>query len=257
MSESVRDIRARAIKLHQAGELAQAAALYARYLACEPKDAGAWSNLGVLHRVVGRHLQALRAQERAVTLAPDDASLRSNYANILSDIGRYEESIAVREWILQREPDNLNHIAMIGRCLRGLGRYGDAETYLQAAIAKYPADVELQMQLAFAQLGAGDYAQAFQTYKARWLAGELKPRDLPFPEWDGASLAGKTVLVMPEQGFGDAVLFARFLPVLREMGAVVHCLIERPLAGLFETLEGVEWMDLRCPRMPRLIAGST
>ncbi len=241
MAETAKEMRARAITLHQAGQHAEALVLYARYLALVPNDAGAWSNLGVLHRVAGRHMQALRAQKRAVTLAPEDVGLRSNYANILSDVGRYEESISAREWVLRREPDSLNHIAMVGRCLRGLGRYGEATTYLTEAIARFPADVELKMQLAFAQLGAGDYRAAFQTYKARWQAGELKPRDLPFPEWAGEQLQGKTVLVMPEQGFGDAVLFARFMPILRDMGATVYCLVERPLLDLFGALEGVDW----------------
>lgn len=248
MSGALQELRASAIKLHQAGQLSEAAAQYARYLAQVPSDAAVWSNLGVLHRVAGRHQQALRAQVRAVALAPDDVGLRSNYANILSDIGRYEQSITEREWILAREPDNLNHIAMVGRCLRGLGRYDDAAAYLEAAIAARPADVELKMQLAFAQLGAGDYAQAFETYRARWQTGELTPRELPFPEWNGEPLAGKAVLVMPEQGFGDAVLFARFLPVLRDMGAVVHCLVERPLEGLFQGVAGTNWTGQAVPK---------
>ena len=233
--------------MHQEGRLPEAAALYARYLAHVPTDASAWSNLGVLHRVAGRHEQSLRAQKRAVALAPDDVGFRSNYANILSDIGRYEQSIAQREWVLQRDPENLNHRAMIGRCLRGTGRYQDAVVYLEAASAAYPADVEMKMQLAFAQLGAGDYARAFETYTARWDAGELQPRDLPFPQWKDEPLAGKTVLVMPEQGFGDAVLFARFVPLLREMGAKVYCVVERPLQALFEGLEGADWTGPSIP----------
>lgn len=245
-------MRTRAIQLQQAGQLSEAAPLYARYLASVPDDAGAWSNLGVLHRVAGRHMQSLRAHERAIFYAPDDVGLRSNYANILSDVGRYEESIAHRKWVLERESNNLNHLSMVGRCLRGLGRYSDAISYLQSAIAKHPEDVELKMQLAFAQLGAGDYVNAFDTYKARWQAGELKPRKLPFPEWKGEPLKGKTVLVMPEQGFGDAVLFARFLPALHQLGATVHCIVERPLAVLFENLEGADWTGQAIPSTAKI-----
>lgn len=247
MVETLNDLRARAVALHQDGKLAEAGPLYARYLGFVPKDAGAWSNLGVLHRVTGRHLLSMQAQKKAVALRPDEIGFRNNLANILSDIGRYEESIAEREWVLAREPQNLNHYAMIGRCLRGMGRYADAIDYLSGKIAIFPDDVELKMQLAFAQLGAGDYRQAFETYKARWSAGELTPRNLPFPEWQGEPLKGKTILVMPEQGFGDAVLFARFLPVLKGMGAKVHCLVERPLAVLFENLEGADWVGQGVP----------
>lgn len=252
MADNLKDLRARAIDLHQAGKLAEAAALYAQHLGHVPHDAGAWSNLGVLHRVSGRYALSLRAQRRAIAIAPQEVVFRNNYANILSDVGQYEASITEREWSLKREPDNLNHMAMIGRCLRGLGRYQDAIDYLEGVIAKFPQDVELQMQLAFAQLGKGDYANAFQTYRVRWQAGELKPRDLPFPEWAGELLEGKTILAMPEQGFGDAVLFARFIPVLKKMGATVHCLVERPLAVLFEGLEGADWVGQGIPASTKI-----
>ncbi len=241
MAETVKQLRARATKSHQDGQLAEAANLYAVYLKHVPGDAGIWSNLGVIHRAEGRHEQALRAQRRAVTLAPHDAGLRNNFANILSDVGQYAESIKIRKELLKDDPTNLNLIAMIGRCLRGQGDYRGAIAYLTPQIAKYPDDAELQMQHAFAQLGAGDYAQAFETYKARWNAGELAQRDLPFPEWGGEPLDGKTILVMPEQGFGDAVLFARFIPQLKEMGATVHVIVERPLAVLMDGLDGADW----------------
>ena len=98
------------------------------------------------------------------------------------------------------------------------------------------------MQLSFAQLGAGDYAAAFETYKVRWQAGELKPRQVPFPEWNGEPLSGKTVLVLPEQGFGDAILFARFIRTLKAQGAIVHYMAEKPLLELFKELDGTDWV---------------
>ena len=56
---------------------------------------------------------------------------------------------------------------------------------------------------------------------------------LPFPEWRGETLTGKTILVMCEQGFGDQIQFARFLPRLRELGAHVTFVCDAPLAPLF------------------------
>lgn len=248
MAETIKDLRARTAALHREGKLEEAAGLYATYLKHAPNDAGMWSNLGVLYRATGRHEHALRAQKRAFAIAPNEIGFRNNLANILSDLGQYAASMEHRQWVLDREPDNLNHIAMIGRCLRGMGDYAAAIDYLIPQIDAHPDDTELRMQLAFAQLGAGDYAQAFETYKARWHAGELKPRDLPFPEWQGEPLAGKTVLVMPEQGFGDAVLFARFIPVLKDMGATVHCMVERPLAVVLDGLDGADWTGQGVPK---------
>ena len=38
-----------------------------------------------------------------------------------------------------------------------------------------------------------------------------KPMELPFPHWKGEDLSGKTLLVSADQGFGDTILFSRFL----------------------------------------------
>ena len=246
-TQALEQLRRAAHRAHRDGD-DRALQDYARYLAQVPDDAPTWSNLGALHRTKGRYLAALRAQARAQVLQPDDPALRNNYANILSDLGQYDESIAHREWILEQRPDDVSQKAMIGRCLRGQGRYEEAITYLQAAITDHPDDTELQMQLAFAELGAGRYRDAFETYRIRWDTAEMKRRDLPYPEWQGEDLGGKTVLVMPEQGFGDAILFARFVPSLRKAGARVLYLVEPPVAPLFEGLDGADWVGTGLPK---------
>lgn len=220
---------------------------YATYLAQVPDDGPFWSNLGALHRKQGRYQQALRAQEQAQRFAPDDIGLRNNYANILSDLGHYNASITARRWILERRPDDVTQKAMIGRCLRGQGDYHGAIDYLTGVIPAHPGDTELQMQLAFAQLGAGQYQQAFDTYRARWQTDELTPRNMPFPEWQGEPLAGKTILVLPEQGFGDAILFMRFLPALKALGATVWVRAEKPVFPVFQDLEGADWVGTSMP----------
>ena len=234
------ELRARATRLHSEKQIEKAARAYGQYLAMFPDDAGIWSNLGVLHRSAGRHDMALFAHRRATALAPDDLGSINNLANTLSDIGEYEESLEIRRRILLEEPDSLNQLAMIGRCLRGQGKYAEAAAHLEAAIENHPEDAELQVQLAFALLGQGDYIKGFSAYEARWRAGELKPRKLSYPQWQGEDLTGKTITVLPEQGFGDAVLFMRFLPVLKSQGAHVRLAVEGPMKRLFEQLDGAD-----------------
>ncbi len=248
MAVNLEKLRSDSIAAHQKGDLPKAARGYAAVLSAVPQDAAIWSNLGVLHRVAGRHVAARRAQERAYDLDPQGDGIANNLANILSDIGEYDRSIALRQKILQDTPDDAQHKALIGRCLRGKGDYAAAISYLEPAIAAHPDDAELKMQLAFAQLGVGDYAAGLNTYKARWQAGELEPRDLDFPEWQGEPLAGKTLVVLPEQGFGDAVLFARFLRGMKDSGARVLVVASRPLRRIFAGLEGA---DAVVPSLPK------
>lgn len=240
MTQSFAELRRSAIKAHKSGDQNTAARAYARYLASVPGDSGIWSNLGSLQRKMGLHARALQSHRRAVGLAPDDLGLVNNLANILSDVGEYDESLIHRRRILKSDPANLNQLAMIGRCLRGKGDYAAAAAHLEQAIENHPDDAELQIQLAFALLGAGDYMTGFAAYDARWHAGELKPRDLSYPQWHGEDLKGKSITVLPEQGFGDAVLFMRFVPILKELGAYVRVVAEKPMLRLFDGLPGAD-----------------
>lgn len=60
--------------------------------------------------------------------------------------------------------------------------------------------------------------------------------------WDGEeSLKDKTIIVYGEQGFGDIIQFARYIPILKEYGCkiIFHC--PKTLHNLFlENLEGVD-----------------
>lgn len=242
--EPVDTLRARAVDLHRAGKRAEALGAYTAYLARVPDDGAMWSNLGALFRTEGRHDAALRAQERAFALQPDSLSVINNLANILNDIGQHDRSVALRRQALARDPGDANQKAMIGKALRASGRYADAIAHLAPAAAQHPDFAELRIQLALAQLADRDYVAGFDTYRARWETGELTPRKMTVREWDGGPLDGKRIAILPEQGFGDAITFARFAPALRRFNpAQVLMLTEKPLSRVLSDVAGVDRAD--------------
>jgi hypothetical protein len=66
---------------------------------------------------------------------------------------------------------------------------------------------------------------------------------------DKGSLEGKKVIVYGEQGYGDIIQFARYLPVLKERGCEVFYQCPKPLHRVFESLE-VGLLDKDCPDIP-------
>ncbi len=68
--------------------------------------------------------------------------------------------------------------------------------------------------------------------------------------WDGSALAGKTLLVYPEQGLGDALQFARYVMLVGEQGArcVMRC--PRALAPLLSTVPGVAQVSVENEPLP-------
>ncbi len=241
-------LRDRAVALHRAGKRAEALPLYAALLSREPRDAGAWTNLGALFRAEGRHDQSLRAQERAFALDPESPGVRNNLANILNDIGHHERSLELRRALMRDAPRDAQHPAMAGKSLRSLGRHEEGIVLLDDAIRRFPDEAELRIQLALTQLAAGRYAEGFRNYAARWLTGELAPRKVDAPRWDGGPLDGRTILVLPEQGFGDALAFARFLPALRALNpARVALAAEKPILRLMGNVKGADWVGPGAP----------
>ena len=236
--------RKRTVAAHMAGDLAAARKLYGAYLARCPGDQTMWSNLGALLRREGMHAMAVHAQRRAHAIAPDTRAVRNNLANILADTGAAQEALALRMQLIEEEPDDAGLAAMIGKTLRTLGRTSEAVEHLERACAAHPEDAELVIQLALSLLSHGEYARGFAMFEARWLTGELTARQVARPKWGGGSLAGQRILVLPEQGFGDTIAFARFLPVLRRFGpARVTLAVERPLRRLFGGIAGVDATD--------------
>ncbi|MBI2240830.1 MAG: tetratricopeptide repeat protein [Magnetospirillum gryphiswaldense] len=191
------------VALRRQGHARAAVVSHRRALALTPDDAGAHTNLGNALRELGQLAQAEFHARRAVELAPDSDSFRYNLALVLRDTRKYDESLELMRQLTSANPQN-----------------GD-----------YAWD------LALSELYLGHYAQGWAGYEARWRLARTPKRNLPTPQvLPGQDLRGKTVLVTAEQGFGDALQFARFLPLLAEkcQSLVVECLPE--LLDLFAAL---------------------
>jgi hypothetical protein len=80
----------------------------------------------------------------------------------------------------------------------------------------------------------GDWAGGFADYEARFDAFPQDCPVLPAPRWDGKSKPDVLVL-MAEQGYGDAIQFARFGPYLQNQGQNVMLLVWQDIADLMKT----------------------
>ena len=125
------------------------------------------------------------------------------------------------------------------------GRMAEAEADLRALNAAHPDEPHVAHALSHVLLSQGGYAEGWPLYEARHrilATGSPKP-DLPFPEWRGEPLAGKRLLVWPEQGAGDQIMHSRFAAWAARQGAEVTLAAPPPLFRLFQSLEGVRVIE--------------
>ena len=88
------------------------------------------------------------------------------------------------------------------------GRGGQAARRTMALKHDFPnAHFNLGMLL----LRLGRFPKGFRECEWRWQTSRFTPFKVPHPPWDGRRISG-TLLVHSEQGAGDAIQFARFLP---------------------------------------------
>jgi hypothetical protein len=235
--KSIHELRQAAIDAHHKGALDQARDFYRAYLQNNPKDAAIWSNLGALFRKQKNFEMAVAAQLRALELEPDTLALMNNAANAFYDAGYIDKSLVLRKKTVKLEPDNPENYVSLGKCYRGLHQLDEAHKTLSTGIQQFPDFVELRIQLAFVELAQGNYQSGFKNFDWRWKGDELSLPDFAFPKWAGEDLTGKTILIVPEQGFGDTVLMARFLPALKKLGCTLKMPVKPPLQRLFSTVQ--------------------
>jgi tetratricopeptide (TPR) repeat protein len=254
------------------GRHEEAMARYAKALALKPDFAEARNNLGIALAELGRHDAAIAEYRRALALQPDHAAASANLGLSLAALERHQEAISCYQAALARRPELVEAALNLGNAYFALNRLDEAEAAYERAIAIAPGYAEAhnnlgralearnrheaalrcyakavelapgyagaQWNLALAHLALGDFAEGWPRYEWRFKDG-VPLRALPQPLWRGEEIAGRTILVHAEQGFGDLLQVARYLPLLAQRGARILLEAPPPLLPLLENLAGV------------------
>ncbi|HMV32993.1 MAG TPA: glycosyltransferase family 9 protein, partial [Gemmatimonadales bacterium] len=138
-------------------------------------------------------------------------------------------------------PDAPGALATLGRALGELGHHAEAIAACRRAIAVRPDWSEAHWNLALPLLRTGQYEEGWREFEWRFTAARrrLRPEPSALPAWQGEPLAGRTLLVYWEQGFGDTIHFCRYVPLLAAAGARVLLQVQAPLRRLLAGLAGV------------------
>jgi predicted O-linked N-acetylglucosamine transferase (SPINDLY family) len=138
MAESVQNLLARAVALHQAGRLAEARALYQAILTAEPRQADALHLLGVTHFQTGEPAEAVTLIGKAIAIAPNNPSQYQNIALAYRALGRPEDALAHYAKAIARNPAYADAYSNRGVLLQEMGRFGSALADYDQALQHNP-----------------------------------------------------------------------------------------------------------------------
>lgn len=213
-----------------------------------PDHAGVWLNLGTAASAGGNRDPRPFAR-RATLLDPRDPVA---WYNLATNWHGHDRADAVRHYrrSLTIAPAQYAVWHNYSMALQYLGDVRAALIATERTVALDPSYQEGLIQRGFLKLQLDDYPGGFADYEARWWrTAPARPLDLPL--WRGESLAGKTLFVQAEQGFGDCLTIMRFLPDLAARAA--HLVVEMPrdLVQLAtRSLAGVSNLDVIGPDTP-------
>lgn len=184
-----------------------------------PDEPAVWFNLGRAYKLTGEAALAESALQRAHELMPESIDILLHLGQVLVKQDKLAEAFACCHTMLTLQPDN--------------------------ALTRF--------NLAFLQLRTGDYLSGFANFEARLEveAFAVDTRHYSQPRWDGTSLNGKSILVFGEQGLGDVIQFARYIPMVADLGGKVVLEVDTPLIPLFKDFPGVAQVVPKAAIPPR------
>lgn len=237
------------------GEDDRALACFVKAARLAPGLAEAQANLGYLLAKCGKVEVAERHYRRAIALAPTIAETHLNLGGLLLAQRRLDAAeAAFREYIRLR-PASAAGWSNLGVTLACGKREEEAEACQRTALGLDPDYAKARFNLAYLLLRQGRFEEGWLCLEARDWYAPLAAR-LPFPRWQGESLAGKSLLLTYEAGHGDVIQFCRYAAELKAhraaaiVGLICHPALKRLLADLAdvdrliafdEDLPGTDW----------------
>ena len=224
----------------EADDATSALAIFRRALAARPGYAVALSGCCSALILLGRTVEAIEAGRRAVVADPDDAAAHYNLGNAYMAAPMPGEAESSYRRAILIDPGFADAHVNLGVALQAMGRHDAAIAAFDRTLELAPDMPDARWNKAISLLASGRYAEGWALYEWRWRAVDgLDLPDIPQPMWDGSDLAGKTILILCEQGFGDTLQFIRYLPMVRARGGRIVLECAPPLKPLLAAQEAV------------------
>jgi Flp pilus assembly protein TadD len=208
-----------------------------------PQNAEAHQVLGHALSDGGQPEAALEAYRTALRLRPGLADIHNNLGMALRQAGRLVEAEAEFR-AAPPEPDALANLSSVQK---ELGRFVEAEATLRQALRIAPDSPVLRYNWSLLMLLLGRVGEAWDGWEQRFRAGAIPGRTFSEPQWQGDALADRTLLVHSEQGLGDVIQFARYLPGIQGGPGIQGRVVFEAPPRLMRLLSGVPGMPVLVP----------
>lgn len=180
---------------------------------------------------------AVACQRRALECGSTDierAKILANLGYVLHELGQIAEAKIHSLEAAKLDP-TLAHAYHNLSCIAGLQDDSKlAVEYARKAFAIMPEPMS-EALLSFALLFDRQYAEGFRHFECRFAWRLHQFEQYPYPEGRWTGQDDKTIFLVADQGLGDTLTFARFIPLACKKAKYVHACVQPELLRLFQT----------------------
>jgi Tfp pilus assembly protein PilF len=242
-------IRARAAA--QAKRFGEAAGICNDVLAGAPDNAPALALQGMIAAHTNDPERGITLLERAATLRPGVASWYANLGALYRMVYRMQDALRVSQEAVRLDPQNADHLVNLSLVFTDTDEREHALACLLRALGLKPDHADGHLALGQNLLAMGDFEPGWKEYEWRNLteAGKSTLPKMTSATWNGMRIPNGRLLMVGDQGYGDTIQFARYVPLIADrcQELIVGCSAE--MGPLLANIPGVKqyfhrWTDV-------------
>jgi tetratricopeptide (TPR) repeat protein len=235
------------VVLYKQKKYDESANIFQIALNIDPEYNEVYSNMGASLNKAKRYDESILSLEKAIERLPNHSGAYTNLGNVYNKIFDYKKAAKYHEKSIALDPSGYNAYSNLGTSYKNQGFTNKAiESYIKAIELK-PDFENAHFDLSTVYLAKGDFKNGLAEYEWRFKKDEMKFHIVKHKHIfskpmmkKGQDIKGKTVLVHSEQGFGDSIMYARFLKELKNLGCILAVECRDELKTLFSTINEID-----------------
>jgi tetratricopeptide (TPR) repeat protein len=239
--------------LHQQGRLDEALATFNLCDRLRPEQAPTLHMRALVLHSLQRFAEAIADDRRAHALDPGNAYVCNNLGYNWIKLGRPDQALPWIERALAIRPDFIEALNNKAFALTEMHRFDEARATYRQSRAINPDHAETEWSLALLDMLLGHFESGWPGREARFRLPELPVSYPKFdkPQWFGnEALDGKTILLFADEGLGDSIQFARYVPMVAARGARVILAVEEAVRPLLSGISGAAQCQAKSNPLP-------
>lgn len=157
-----------------------------------------------------------------------------------ADTEQWDKAIENLNQVITLQTNHAEAHNSLGHAYAGKQETNKSIAAYEAAIAADNKYALAHYNRAHALLKKGNYLEGWREYEWRWKIPGAHQFRCRQPQWGGEDISDKILLIHTEQGNGDALQFARFLPLAKQRCKKLVVVCTEPIRLIFKNMDCVD-----------------